>query len=217
MDAKVFSVDVVVFNQTRSLPPILMVQAKGRSSTSGWTNGRLSPYIYITPPADGIWDFDFIATAPTGFALQVISPIESELLVITAPPWCRGVRVHASTDKLESAQPSEELESSRVLTPANWVPFPWSRGTTPMRADMVQDSAASGGKDISPWMLPAANGDAAKVARDEQLWARPIKDLIGAPVRVYREGDMVTMDHRPERVNIILSRYGNTISEIKLG
>lgn len=217
MDAKVLSVDVVVFNQTKSLPPLLMVHARGTASTSGWTRGRLSPYVYIKPPADGIWDFDFIATAPTGFALQVVTSIESELFVVNAPPWCRGVRVHASTNTLESTQTTEQLDTPTVLNPANWVPYPWSKGLTTMGADMSQGPEASAVDDVSPWLVVEGIGDSSRVAGDEQLWERPIKELIGAPVRVYRQGDMVTMDHRPDRVNIVLSQYSLTIAEIKMG
>lgn len=63
----------------------------------------------MTPPEDGIQDFDFLAIPPEGIVLTVIRPIVAEV-VATADPlnyWgpgkpLRGVRVHAQTGSLEA-------------------------------------------------------------------------------------------------------------------
>ena len=44
-----------------------------------------------------------------------------------------------------------------------------------------------------------------------------VRELIGRPVRVYNPGDALTKDLRPERVNIEVSKSGNTILKIWFG
>ena len=50
-------------------------------------------------PQDGVQDFDFIAEAPKGIVLWIISPIsgdgDTEL-----EPWMKGVRVNAATNSV---------------------------------------------------------------------------------------------------------------------
>ena len=80
---------------------ILLIGARGYVSDNGWDNGRLIPYVYITPPADGIWDFDFVATRKPGPHIQILTPIFAFKSVSGPPSWVRGVRVHSSTNKKE--------------------------------------------------------------------------------------------------------------------
>jgi hypothetical protein len=79
-------------------PRTLLIAAAGTVPTTGWSNPQLSPYIYITPPQDGIWDFAFVADAPTGPALDVITRVETQYRWDDFPPDLAGVRVHASTN-----------------------------------------------------------------------------------------------------------------------
>jgi hypothetical protein len=80
----------------------LIIQALGTVTSGGWSQARLSPYVYITPPADGIWDFSLQASPPAGRAPAVITPITASA-VIPAPQdcWLKGVRIHASANHLE--------------------------------------------------------------------------------------------------------------------
>ena len=57
-----------------SFPPQLQITARGMVPTAGWTNPRLEPFIFIQPPPDGIYEFDFVADPPSGVAAQVITP-----------------------------------------------------------------------------------------------------------------------------------------------
>jgi len=216
MDAMVLAVDSVVFNQTKSQPPLLLLQAKGRVNTGGWSNGRLSPHVYINSPNDGIWDFSFIATMPSGPAIQVLSAIDSSLVMLSMPEWCKGVRVHGSTNSIETSTVSAALAPDGLVV-MNRVPFPWDGfATATERTALV--AFEGGAPQPFPWAASLPDTPLADVAAgDTDILDKPIRNLIGRTVRVYHEGEMVTMDHVPDRVNIIKSRFRNVIEKVKLG
>ncbi|WP_157538870.1 hypothetical protein [Hydrogenophaga flava] len=149
MDAMVLSVETVIFNQTKSLPPLMLLHARGTVNTGGWTNGRLSPHVYVTPPADGIWDFSFIAAMPTGPSIQVCSTIESEVLMLSAPAWCKGVRVHASVNSIETSTAMPELVPASLVS-MNWVPYPWGAETQGSNSNDAQNVVTAVGIAF-PW------------------------------------------------------------------
>lgn len=101
MERKVLRVDQIELAILKSNPPQLSITAIGIVSTPGWRNPRLVEYIYVQPPPDGIYDFDFIAEAPEVPVPQVPQP------VITTHVWSgridelKGVRVHASANSME--------------------------------------------------------------------------------------------------------------------
>lgn len=106
---EVISVDLKIW---KSNPSILDINCKGTVPTSGWSNGQLSPYIYIQPPQDGIYDFDFIAEPPKGPALQVISRINANYQWQSFPSDLKGVRVHARNNAVEALLTKQTIEVS---------------------------------------------------------------------------------------------------------
>lgn len=96
------------------LASFTFLTAHGQVSSSGWTSPELSPRFYIVPPADGIWDFDFVAHAPTGIVLNVILPICASRIIET-PTWFKGVRVHGEHGAIVVTQFGKALAAS---TPA---------------------------------------------------------------------------------------------------
>ncbi|MDQ3185105.1 MAG: hypothetical protein M3Q16_01300 [Pseudomonadota bacterium] len=106
---KILEVTEVKLAILESFPPQLRISASGNVPTGGWSNPRLVPYIYIQPPPDGIYDFDFVADPPEGIATQVISPIEVVHVWKDLPDRLKGVRIHASqnskTALLEMGKP----------------------------------------------------------------------------------------------------------------
>lgn len=98
----VYRVDKVEAVLQKSKPPRLYVKACGTVTSTGWSGAELTPYMYIVPPADGIWDFGFIAEAPTGIVQPVLSPIEATATIEDPPPWVRGVRIHAAINAMET-------------------------------------------------------------------------------------------------------------------
>ena len=99
----VLEVKDVTTTLMKSNPPILVIDAFGTVATSGWTDGRLEPRFYIDFPADGIQDFDFCATPPSGMTLQVITPITARIEWDNPPDNLKGVRIHAQTNSMEKA------------------------------------------------------------------------------------------------------------------
>lgn len=98
---QIYKVTTVKLAIEKSLPPRLVVFASGEVTTSGWTGGELQPYVYVTPPADGIYEFDFVAEPPTGVSLQVISPITAkEYVWADFPKDLKGVRINSITNSI---------------------------------------------------------------------------------------------------------------------
>ncbi|MGC1304828.1 MAG: hypothetical protein WA840_20860 [Caulobacteraceae bacterium] len=74
-----------------------LIKAYGFVHTTGWTHAVLTPYVYVMPPRDGIWDFDFSAQPPSGISGPAVSEIEASLHWAAAPDF-RGARVHTKTN-----------------------------------------------------------------------------------------------------------------------
>jgi|GEM_PF-3209106 len=98
--AKVSKVEVI--QAPTPFGDLTFIAAEGVVPTSGWSGFQLSPRYYITPPADGVWDFDFYGDPPSGVAVQVERPAFAATHMM-APPWCKGVRVHASTNSMDAS------------------------------------------------------------------------------------------------------------------
>ena len=101
MTKKVIEVTEVTLNILKKNPPILEIICKGNVSSGGWSNGQLTPFVYIMPPLDGIYEFDFVADEATGISTQVISEITSEpFMWDNFPAEVKGVKVYASNNFL---------------------------------------------------------------------------------------------------------------------
>jgi hypothetical protein len=195
--AKVLFVDSVDAYMTRSIPSLVVVHAAGRTSTLGWHDARLEPYVYVAPPADGIMDLDFQATPPSGNIQLPSLGIAAASTTFEKPAWCKGIRVHAAANVMEdSLYPLEGASSDLAPQQSaaegdSFIPIPWS-----------------GGVDIFPWMV-VADGAIATDALLQKAIQRgdtpnaKVSELVGKPVRIIRDGDPVTDDYRPERVNIV--------------
>lgn len=110
---KILEVAEIELAILESFPPKLRITASGTVPTSGWSNPKLDPYIYIQAPPDGIYDFNFVADPPEGVATQVISPIEAAFIMENLTSDVKGVRVHASQNSKtalldDSGQPDRQ-------------------------------------------------------------------------------------------------------------
>ena len=100
---RIFQTVAVEVTLLKSNPPQLAITAIGQVSSGGWKNGTLEPRYYIVPPADGIQDFDFVATPPFfSEAVQVMLPITAYHVIEQIPDWLLGVRIHAKTNNVEA-------------------------------------------------------------------------------------------------------------------
>lgn len=129
---RVYAITDVQVAISESTPSTLAIGASGTVNSSGWTDGQLSEWVYVTPPEDGVLDFDFVAKKPTGIVLWVFRPIHSDFArSIPAPDdfWgpgrpLRGVRIHALTNVMEVPLPgaSESKKFGQMAAGDRW---PW--------------------------------------------------------------------------------------------
>jgi hypothetical protein len=68
------------------------------------------------PPADGIQEFDFVATPPTGIHLPYLEPITGHGSLSDMPTWVKGVRIFAKTNDIEKSFP--RLANDTSIEPA---------------------------------------------------------------------------------------------------
>ena len=99
---KITQVDSVSVTYIKTNPPQLKIEANGMAATPNWTKPTLVPRVYIQPPPDGIYDYDFEAIPPDGMTIQVLTPISAELVLTEIPKGMKGVRVHAKTNSKEA-------------------------------------------------------------------------------------------------------------------
>lgn len=85
----------------KSNPPKLAITVMGVVPTSGWQNPELIEYVYVQPPPDGIYDFDFVAEEPQGKTMQVLTPILVSHIWEGVVEDIKGVRIHSSRGKIE--------------------------------------------------------------------------------------------------------------------
>jgi len=100
----VYSVDAVEIQTiTIDNDGRVLVIARGQVPTGGWHSPRLEPWYYIVPPADGIYDFDFMAIPPDPgqIVIQGFQPITVVYPLFDLPEGFAGVRVHARTNSME--------------------------------------------------------------------------------------------------------------------
>ncbi len=102
MPTKIYSTEDIHLTILKTNPLTLRIVATGLVNTSGWHSPQLIPYVYVAPPADGIYDFDFCAEPPSGIALNVLLPITAAFQWSPFPLELKGVRIHASSGSRES-------------------------------------------------------------------------------------------------------------------
>ncbi|WP_033073558.1 hypothetical protein [Sphingopyxis sp. MWB1] len=99
-------IEVSAFISGDEEEPLLIVEVEALSASAGWVNIRLDPHIYITPPEDGVQDFDLVGDRPAGNETATTlgdtdpAAIEAEW---EGPldDWVVGVRIHAVNNMIE--------------------------------------------------------------------------------------------------------------------
>ncbi len=191
---RIYKVTKISVSIVKTKPPKLVIGCDGQVVSSGWSNGRLEPRIYVMPPADGIMDFDFVADPPTGISMPVITPISVTEIIDRDPShfWgkgkpLKGVRIHASANKMTKEL---DYQKSVELFEGDFTPWPW------LTIGKV-GGAETAGKRINPHL--------------------PLTVLLGKSVRVYRTGDMLTLDHNTHRANIEIDPKSNLVVDVWFG
>ena len=122
---RLYKVNSCQLSVVNSEPKALVIQVMGSASSTGWTRVELGPWVYVTPPADGIYDFDLIGKPPFGMALQVITPVATSTTFPDPPTNFKGVRIHATSNHVESTLDDNsqiEFPDAGIITTGI---FPW--------------------------------------------------------------------------------------------
>lgn len=126
---KVFSVDEVLVQITRTNSPCLVIHATGRALSTGWSEGQLSKHVHVAAPADNIQAFDLVAEKPgPGIpVLDVLTVITAHAELLDADVenyWgkgraLKGIRVHAAanTKTVDVLSRREAAALNSVMTP----------------------------------------------------------------------------------------------------
>lgn len=75
------------------------ITAKGQVNSGGWSKPVLVPYIYVTPPADGVYTFEFVANEPEGMSTMALAPVEAKHVWKDVPAGAKSVRVVSSSNE----------------------------------------------------------------------------------------------------------------------
>ena len=107
--AEITSVEV---SMTKSIPPVYFVDVKGKVSTSGWTQPRLEPRMYIGGvPPDGLLGFDFVAEPPDGIAMMVILPVAASFQIEGGiADSIKGFRVYSANNDIVATLSRENVK-----------------------------------------------------------------------------------------------------------
>jgi hypothetical protein len=131
----IMQVDTVdMHNVGAPFHPMTFLVAHGQVSSSGWSAPQLAPRYYVVPPADGMWDIDFIADAPSGIVLTVNLPVSASRL-IEVPAWFKGVRVHAEQGFVEAKQFGKALSATSAI--GSVVAIPMHKDVAPLAAAAI--------------------------------------------------------------------------------
>jgi len=88
----------VSYSIERSNPANLLVTLTATLPSGGYSDFVLSRAVYKKPPKDGIQDYYFQATPPSGPATQALIDKEASNRWIAFPGWVTGVRIHGMGD-----------------------------------------------------------------------------------------------------------------------
>jgi hypothetical protein len=194
---RIFKVESASLSLLKSQPPQIGMTAQGVVASSGWSNPALGAWVYITPPKDGIQDFDFTASPPAGMSLPVMTPIAASLFSDIDPLnyWgagkpLKGIRIHAQTNSIVVPF-KNDVKTAKTLSDNRPVPWPWSTGElAAQKFSMALASAAP---------------------------ASPFEDLIDRQVYIYRRGQPKPTVFIEGRVLLELDAKGKTIASISFG
>ena len=99
----------------KTVPPQLSINVKGTVPSGGWTEQTLVPLEPGGSPKDGIYEFTYMATPPSGPALPVVTATELTYVVNSVPDDLLGVRVYSATNSMEAMLPRENPKPDPVL------------------------------------------------------------------------------------------------------
>ena len=123
---------VAVYAPIGAGPRKLVVAARGTTSTALWSSPALVPHHDPNLPTNGVWQFDFVADPPPGFAFPVQVPIAAAGS-FTTPTWqppVTKVQVLATHGSITVDIIEKPLIDQASLIPSGNPPVVWSEEIT---------------------------------------------------------------------------------------
>lgn len=116
----------------------LEIVAKATNANNNYSNIRLEPHIYITPPQDGIWEFDMVGEVPP-ITDGIIDHVAASYKWENFPKKVKGVKVYGNrnskTTMLPKSKPvkpgsSKDIEVIKAEAWVNTQPLQPTKGGT---------------------------------------------------------------------------------------
>jgi hypothetical protein len=97
--------------RTDDTPPRLIVEVSGMAATPGWTNVRLERQTYLTPPEDGVQEFDLVGDRPADVAPELLTDVLTDYAG-EDEEWITAVRVHgAQNDVVADVMDDDDVDA----------------------------------------------------------------------------------------------------------
>src|SRR5258708_33573357 len=94
---KVYQIDNVSAELLEKNPPSLNIIAKAENQNNNYTKTRLEPRVYITPPADVIWEFDMVGYVPPRVD-TIHTNVSATYVWVKFPKNVKGIKVYSATN-----------------------------------------------------------------------------------------------------------------------
>lgn len=105
MTARVYRITSVNITIVKTNPPGLDIHVEGEVPTTGWSGFALQYFVYVTPPADGIYEADMVGEPPSGIANPVITPFTHDETRTPFPDDLKGLKVYSATNSVTAQLP----------------------------------------------------------------------------------------------------------------
>lgn len=185
----------------------IVIAATAEFPTLGWSELQLSPYYYIVPPEDGIYDFDLLAKQPNSDVGQQVETLTTT--TSRSIEGVRGVRIHAAKNKLvvrlatitsETPPKGDEFKVSQAVIEADQlkIDVTYSGGCERHNFDLYWDGSyqESFPQQVQMVLVHDANSDPCERSIQETL-IFDLLDLEPAVIKLSNEfGDTTSLNYK---------------------
>ena len=100
MTARVYEIIGLDISVVKTNPPGLAVHVEGEVPTTGWSGFALQYFVYVTPPADGIYEADMVGEPSNDSSLPVLTPFTYDTTRTPFPDDLKGLKVYSATNSI---------------------------------------------------------------------------------------------------------------------
>lgn len=101
MSKRIFQLKQVKLSIRQRKPLVISIDAEGSVLPNEGVNGRLSPFVYGKPPADGIYEFEFVAERLPAAGAERLQTIVAETYEWRdIPENLSGIKIYAEVNSM---------------------------------------------------------------------------------------------------------------------